>query len=99
MSDKVEVPKDLLEKLIKDPEYLKRAIRSDDLESFKSKYGVYKSSGLRCPACNQYGKSGGALWWHPETPTCFVCRKCKLVWQIECETKPIEEVIQEIKGK
>jgi len=94
-----ELSKDLLEKLAKDPDYLKKAIRSNDLDTFKSKFGVTKSSKLRCPACNQYGQSGGSLWWDPDSPTWFVCRKCHLVWTIKCESANLEDVIKEIKGK
>ena len=96
----MEIPRDIVEKLAKDPEYLQRAIRSEDLDSFKNLYGVSGSSRLRCPACNQYGQSGGSLWGPKEgTTNVYVCRKCELMWQIECLTRPTGEVIQGIKNK
>ena len=99
MSDKIEAPKDLLEKLAKDPKYIERVQKSYELESFKSKYGVSGSSGLRCPACNQYGQSGGSLWGPREgTDNEYVCRKCELVWMLRCLSKSVKEVIREVKG-
>lgn len=110
----MEIDRELLEKLAKDPTLIQRAIRSDNLDSFKNEFDVVKSSGLRCPACSQYGQSGGSLWWNPnrygslekkfpESEVIldheFVCRKCERVWHIECTTHPIEDVIKEIKGK
>ncbi len=99
MSDNIELPRDIVEKLANDPNYLKRAISSNAREAFKDKFGVSKASGLRCPACSQYGTSGGSLWWNPEVPTYFACRKCERVWTINCLTEPNEDVIKEIKGK
>jgi len=99
MSDKIEIPKGLLEKLAKDPKYVEKAQRFVAQADFKEKYNVTKSSGLRCPACNQYGMSGGSLWWNPDYPTRFVCRKCNLVWKITCESANLEDVIKEVKGK
>jgi len=100
MSDKVEVPAWLLEKLFKDPKYIEKAQRAVEFDSFKTKYAVTNASGLRCPGClesNQFG--GGSLWWNPDYPTRFVCRKCRLVWTITCETTNLEDVIKQIKGK
>ncbi len=101
MSDKIEVPKDLLEKLAKDPKYLEKAQRSYELESFKAKYGVNKASGLGCPFCSKTGQfSSGSLWGPREgTDNEYVCRKCELVWTIVCHTRPIENVIRDLKGK
>ena len=94
-----ELSKELLERLAKDPDYLKRAIRSNDLDTFKNRFGVTKASGLRCPACSQYGQSGGSLWWLPEAPETFTCRKCERTYTITCNGEDVFDIIKEIKGK
>lgn len=101
MSDKIEVPKGLLEKLAKDPKYIERVQRSSELTSFKKKYGVEHASGLKCPGCTAANQLGGGSLWGPREGTSneYVCRKCLLVWRIDCLTRPVKDVIKEIKGK
>jgi len=86
-----------LEKVQKDPGIVARTLKQEDLRAFKDKYGVVGASGLKCPACAAYLESPGSLWWNPENPTHFVCRKCHLVLKIECEHYPIQTVCEELK--
>ena len=79
-----------------------KALIWNELQEFKKLYGVEHSSRLRCPACNQYGQTGGSLWGPSSGKGeiqlgAYICRKCKLVWLLECLTKPIAEVIEGIK--
>lgn len=102
MAESHTTPKDVLARLTSDPEYVKRVLRSNELDTFKQEFGVVGSSKLRCPACSQFGQSGASLWWNPDNPTRFVCRKCKRVWQInlvESRGETILDVINEIRGK
>ncbi len=98
MAKKIEVPAELLEKLAGDPDYIKKVIRSGVLTDFKQAFEVTRSSGLRCPACSQYGQGGGSLWGPREdAPNQFVCYKCHRIWVVECVTQSIDEVIAEVK--
>ena len=101
MSDKIDIPAELLRRLAKDPKYIEKAQRSVALDEFKAKYGVEHASGLRCPGCTEANQFGGGSLWGPRkgTDNEYVCRKCLLVWSITCLTRPIEDVIKEIKGK
>lgn len=101
MSDKVEIPKDLLEKLAKDPKYIEKAQRSVALDEFKTKYGVEHASGLKCPGCTEGNQFGGGSLWGPrvDTDNEYVCRKCLLVWSITCLNDDVKDVIRKIKGK
>lgn len=101
MSDTIEVPSWLLEKLAKDPKYIEKAQRSVALDEFKSKYEVQRASGLKCPGCLQGNQYGGGSLWGPRTGTDnqYVCRKCGLLWTIVCMNRDVREVIKEIKGK
>ena len=95
----VEIPRELFNKLAKDPHYLARLVKRASQKEFKEKYQVSQASGLRCPKCTQYGLGGGSLWWDSLRSSHFVCRKCLLEFEIKCLTKPIEDVIEEIKDK
>jgi len=90
--------KDFFEELNKNPDLVAQLKRASDLSDFKERYNVSRSSSLRCPACNQWGQSGGSLWVNKDYPEKMVCRKCYLEWEIKCLSKPIEEVIKTIKN-
>lgn len=101
MTDKIEVPADLLAKLAKDPKYIERAQRAVALGDFKDKYEVDHASGLKCPGCTEGNQFGGGSLWGPRrgTDNEYVCRKCLLEWRIDCTSDDVEEVIRRIKGK
>ena len=100
MSNVIEIPRELLERLVKDPDFIKKALRSNALDSFKSKYGVEHASGLKCPGCLNPSMGGGSLWGPKKgTENEYVCRRCLLQWKIDCLTRPTSEVIKEVKGK
>lgn len=86
-----------LEKVQKDPGIVNRTLKQEDLRAFKELYDVTGASGLKCPSCSSYLESPGSLWWNPENPTSFVCRKCHLVFKIECKSYPIEAICEEVK--
>jgi len=87
--------KEFLEFLKKNPEFAARIQREQALSEFKEKYGVKKSTPLKCPACRDM--YGGTLWASADTPHKFVCKKCKLVFYIECLSMPISNLIEKIR--
>jgi hypothetical protein len=84
--------------LSENPKLVEQLQRKAEIEEFKKKYNVDKSSPLRCPACSQYGYAGGALWFSKTEPTKCVCRKCKTEWNIECLSMTNEEKISEVRA-
>jgi len=88
---------DFLKKVQEDPSLVDRTLRQDELRVFKEKYNVIGASGLKCPSCAAYLDNPGSLWWNPENPTYFVCRKCKLEFLIDCWNVKISMVIEELK--
>ena len=85
-------------KLLQDPDALARLQKQTSLREFKEKYNVERASPLHCPACSQFGYTGGSLWMNKDDHTKFVCRKCLLEFKVECLTLPNEELIIKIKG-
>ena len=83
--------------LLKNPQAVDSLRRSSEISSFKEEYGAERSSLLKCPACSQWGQTGGSLWIVRGTKDEFVCRKCKLKWKMECLTTPIEELTKQIR--
>jgi len=85
------------EALSKDPGLFDRLKKQEELASFKTKYDVEGSSGLKCPSCAAYLQSPGSLWYRPSRPNHLVCRKCKLEFDLVCNTVPNEQLIREVK--
>lgn len=83
--------------LLKDPKALASLQRTTELQEFKDKYNVARASPLKCPACSQWGMTGGSLWIVKDTTNQFVCRKCKLEWLVECKTISNTELILKIR--
>jgi len=77
------------------PELVEKFKREQALEEFKEKYGVKKSTPLKCPACRDM--YGGTLWYSVESPTRLVCKKCKLVFWLECLSMPNSKLIEQIR--
>lgn len=94
---------DFLRELSKDPKLLEKLQKRVELDEFRGKYNVERATPFKCPACSQYGMTGGSLWIHKDDKSLFTCRKCKLTFKIECQTLPTEELIykmrQVIKGE
>ena len=86
-----------LEKVQKDPGLVDRTLKQDELRLFKEKYHVVGASGLKCPACAAYLDNPGSLWWDPQVPTYFICRKCKLIFHIECLNVKNSMLLEELK--
>jgi len=90
---------DFLKALQKDPSLAGRLQKREGLTEFKEKYNVEKSSGLKCPVCGAFFQyPPGSLWYSPTNPTHFVCRKCRLEFNLNCITLPIPDIIKELKG-
>jgi len=89
--------KDFLEAVQNDPKLLEKLQLKTEFDEFKEKYQVERASPLKCPACSQWGQTGGSLWIHKTEKDIFVCRKCKLVWKVECLTLPTQELIIKMK--
>lgn len=85
-------PSELFNQLLKDPKALLALQKSTQLAEFKEQYKAVRASPLKCPACSQWGQTGGSLWITEDKKT-FVCRKCRLVWELECKTVNTEELI------
>lgn len=83
--------------LAQDPKLAERLQRRAEIDEFKMKYNVERATPFKCPACTQWGKSGGSLWIGKDDKSRFVCRGCKLEWKIICLTLPTEELIIQIK--
>jgi len=89
---------DFLRALQKDPELMSKLKKSGELSEFKEKYSVEKASGLKCPVCAVFFQFPGSLWYNPKNPTHFICRKCRLEFNINCLTLPISDIITELKA-
>ena len=81
--------------LIEHPEYIEKFKKEQALAEFKEKYGVKRSTPLKCPACRDM--YGGTLWVSAELPDKYVCKKCKLVFYIQCLSLPNEQLIERIR--
>ena len=89
---------EMFEAMVKDPKLMEKLSRRADLDNFREKYKVKRATPLRCPACSQYGMSGGALWGPEEgTENKYVCHKCLLEWIVSCETVSTEELMLQIR--
>lgn len=93
----MEVSKEFLEALQKDPKLRERLQKRADLDEFREKYNVERATPFKCPACSQWGQTGGSLWINKDDKSLFVCRKCKLEWKIECKTIGNEELIYQMR--
>ena len=83
--------------LAADPTLAERIQRKGELAEFKEKYNTVRASPLKCPACSQWGQTGGSLWMDKDDPYRFVCKKCKLEWRLECLTLPNNDLIFKMK--
>jgi len=93
----VEAPEEFTKALQKDPKLLNRLKKKAELDEFKGLHNLERATPLKCPACSQWGMTGGSLWIHKEDRLLFTCRKCKITWRIECQTIPNEELIYQIR--
>lgn len=89
--------REFLKALQKDPELGSRLKKRAEFEEFKEQYEVEKATPLKCPACAPLMQSPGSLYYNPANPTRFVCRKCKLIYTLECHTLPNEDLIANIR--
>ena len=79
-------------KLVSDPKTLALLRKRAEMDEFKTRYHAVRASPLKCPACSSAGYSGGSLWV-TETKNQFVCRRCKLEWELNCLTVSTDELI------
>ena len=84
-------------KILKDPGKRAELLRKSELQDFKDTFNVERASPLRCPACSQYGQSGGSLWRVKNEKSKFVCRKCHKRFNVEWLDGDIDELILSIK--
>lgn len=88
---------DFFNAMLTDKNFVAKMQIRADLDEFKETYNVNRATPLKCPACSSKGFSGGSLWWNEEEPKGLVCRKCRLVWAIECLTTPLSELIPKLR--
>lgn len=86
------------EALQKDPKLLEKLQKRAELDDFKEKYNLERTTPLKCPACSQWGMTGGSLWIHKDDKSLFTCKKCKLTFRIECQTISNEQLIIQIRA-
>lgn len=86
-----------LKALGKDPSLLDKLKKTSDLEAFKDKYNTERATPLKCPACSVFFQNPGSLWINKNDHTKFVCKKCKLEFDLICKTLPNDSLIEEIR--
>jgi len=86
---------DFADYLAKNPGLIEKFQKEKELAEFKEKYGVKKSTPLKCPACSTM--YGGTLWASAEYPKRYTCKKCKLSFYIECLSIPNDKLIEKIR--
>ena len=60
--------------LQKDPKLLEKLLKRAELDEFKEKYNLERATPFKCPACSQWGMTGGSLWIHKDDPNLFTCK-------------------------
>lgn len=94
MGEKIEVSKEFFDQLVKDPKLVGQLQKRAELDAFREEYQVERASPLKCPACSQYGMSGGTLWGPViDTSDEFVCRKCRLRFRVNCLSMSNDELM------
>ena len=84
-------------KLLNDPLARARLMRQAESLGFKDKYNVERASPLRCPACSQYGQSGGSLWINKDEKNKFTCKKCERTFKLEWLDGDLGDLILKLK--
>jgi len=96
--ERAAIPEQLLKRLLEDPNFLNRLERGFEKEKFLKEFKVQKATPLKCPACSYYMQTGGTLWGPvKDEPNHYVCRKCRLVWELKCVSEPTEELFQKLR--
>lgn len=88
---------DFAKMLQADPKLADTFKRRAELAEFKERYNLARATPLKCPACSQWGQTGGSLWINKDDPSKFVCRKCKLEFIIQCLTLPLNDLISQMR--
>ncbi len=91
------IEEDFAKALEKDPKLIEKLVRKAEFDDFKSKYKAERASPLKCPACSQWGQTGGSLWIKKGTTNEFVCRRCKLEFVVECRTISNEDLFTQLR--
>jgi len=89
---------EFLRALQKDPSLISRLKKREELENFKEKYNVEKTTPLKCPVCASILQYPRSLYIGRNDHTKFVCRKCKLVYTLICHTLPNDELIDNLRS-
>jgi len=94
---------DFAKALSEDPTLLNRLQKQTELADFKEKYNTERATPLKCPVCSVFYQYPGSLWINKDDPTKFVCKKCKLEFDLVCltvdNTKLIEDLRKAAKGE
>jgi len=88
---------EFLKALSEDPGLLDRLKKQGELVEFKEKYNTERATPLKCPVCAQFYQYPGSLWIDKDDPTKFVCRKCKLEFELKCLTVPNSLLIEDLR--
>lgn len=88
---------DFARTLAKDPSLISKLKKSGELTEFKERYGVERTSGLKCPVCATFFQFPGSLWLNESDHTKFVCKKCRLEFKVECLTIPNDNLMKELR--
>jgi len=92
-----EISNEFLKEIEKDPKFLGRLRKREELSNFKESYNLDRATPLRCPVCSVYLQSPGSLWADKIDPTKFVCRKCKLEFTLICHTPKNSQLIDDLR--
>lgn len=80
-----------------DPKLAETLRRREELSEFKERYNLERATPLKCPVCSQWGQTGGSLWINKDDRSVFVCKKCKLSFQIFGLTVPTNILIDQLR--
>ena len=86
-----------LKAIEQDPTLLNRLKKQAELADFKEKYNTQRATHLKCPVCAQFYQYPGSLWINKDDHTKFVCKKCKLEYNLECLTVPNDKLIEDLR--
>ncbi len=88
---------EFLKALQKDPNLPSKLQKRQELIDFKEIYNVGRATPLKCPACASVLPFPSSLWIDKDNNTRFVCRKCKLVYTLICQTLPNDNLIENLR--
>jgi hypothetical protein len=88
---------DFLKALQKDPSLISKLQKREGFTEFKEKYNVERATPLKCPVCSTFFQFPGSLWIDKVDHTKFVCKKCKLEFNLTCLTVPNDNLIEELR--